>query len=253
MINELIKLANQLDSRGLVKEADALDKIASRILKKKAGEYPTFRYSPREGDSASALALMALGDSSLAHLIPQPLEPGKDISLPYLPERAGTTRSFDYKVDDSIRTMTLEIPKAGGITREQDLIDIFGYEAAKGSGFNVSRMLYGHPHRWNSPAVTAMEEAWKAAASKKDPETGYAMFQYGGHTMITWAAGVSSGDSPEESLEGTRFHNEMLDALMKARPNARDAIGRVIHPKIPDGSLPSGDKIAFSYFKEADG
>ena len=37
MIKELIKLANHLDSKGLAKEADALDGVVKRMLKKSAG------------------------------------------------------------------------------------------------------------------------------------------------------------------------------------------------------------------------
>ena len=244
MIKDLVKLANHLDAKGLVKEADILDKIAFRLLEKKAGEYPTFRYSPREGDSASALALMALGDSSKAHLIPQPLEPGKEINLPYLPERAGTTRSFDYKVDGSTRTMTLEIPKAGEGSFQQDLIDIFGYEDAK-SGLDGLGYL-GYP--LNGPAVTAMREAFSSAGRD---ELGY----HRGHSMITTTGNDFRNllDDDLSIIEYTRLHNKMLDVLIKARPDARDAIGRVIHPKIPDGTLPSGDKIVISSFKEQDG
>ena len=271
MIKDLVKLANHLDAKGLVKEADILDKTAFWLLEKKAGEYPTFRYSPREGDSASALALMALGDSSKAHLIPQPLEPGKEINLPYLPERAGTTRSFDYKVDGSTRTMTLDIPAAGGTTREQDLIDIFGYEAAKGSGFDVSAMLFGNSHYWNSPAVTAMEEAFSTGTELGGYHWGHSMIALSGNEFRelqevkwtleehpNWASGGVGvyGDYDTDRwdvINKTRLHNKMLDVLIKARPNARDAIGRVIHPKIPDGTLPSGDKIVISSFKEQDG
>ena len=37
MLKDLIKLANDLDSKGFQKEADALDRIATEIFKKSAG------------------------------------------------------------------------------------------------------------------------------------------------------------------------------------------------------------------------
>ena len=89
MINKLVNLANELDQRGLMKEADYLDSIIIKIAN------PTFEYTVRKGDEAGELALMSLGDADRFREINEgrPLRVGSVIDLPYLPERAGTTRT----------------------------------------------------------------------------------------------------------------------------------------------------------------
>lgn len=106
MIKELIKLATHLDKRGLVKEADYLDGIIIKIAN------PTFKYTVRDGDTPSELALMALGDASRSGEVNEgrPLEIGDVIYLPFLPDRAGTTRT------NPATGRTLEIPATGSDT-----------------------------------------------------------------------------------------------------------------------------------------
>ncbi|MAG26878.1 hypothetical protein CMI47_15160 [Candidatus Pacearchaeota archaeon] len=48
MINDLIKLANELDRRGLMKEADYLDGVVNRIIKLSHGELIDFEEEKRK-------------------------------------------------------------------------------------------------------------------------------------------------------------------------------------------------------------
>jgi hypothetical protein len=48
MINDLIKLANELDKRGLIKEADYLDGVVNRIIKLSHGELIDFEEEKRK-------------------------------------------------------------------------------------------------------------------------------------------------------------------------------------------------------------
>jgi hypothetical protein len=110
VIKELIKLANTLDKRGLRKEADYLDALIKKTARCDTGLCPTFRYTVLAGDTPSQLAELALGNHGRSGEIPQPLQVGKTIDLPWDPGLGFGERCIDTGLPEAAGQLCVQFP-----------------------------------------------------------------------------------------------------------------------------------------------
>ena len=78
VFKELIRLANHLDSKGFVKEADYLDRIIKKAKPVPDPEDPSkgvFKYSPKDYDRYNKLGLITVDSEPVTRTIYHPVDP----------------------------------------------------------------------------------------------------------------------------------------------------------------------------------